>query len=59
MHIYWPFLRQAARFGAELEAGMLYEYTTQDSEGLNTLSQLREPDYENRTWKPVKGKPDA
>jgi hypothetical protein len=55
MHIYFPFLRQVARFGAELEAGMLYEYQTQVPESLKPLAQLREPDYQNRTWKPIKG----
>ena len=55
MHIYFPFLRQVARFGAELEAGMLYEFQTQVQASLKPLAQLREPDYQNRTWKPTKG----
>ncbi len=55
MHIYNPFLRQVARFGAELEAGMLYEFETQFPKSLKPLALLREPDYDNRSWKPKQG----
>ena len=59
MHIYFPFLRQVARFGMELEAGMLYEYETHDADSIKSLRQLREPDYERRSWKPPIGEQDA
>ena len=55
MHIYWNFLVQAARFGAELEPGMLYEYSEQSAKGLKPLKRLRVPDFDNRKWKMVKG----
>jgi hypothetical protein len=57
MHIYWPFLQQAARFGAELEPGMLYEYHVQLAESLRPLKLLREPDFDNRGWKQIDGEP--
>ena len=53
LHIFFPFLQQVARFGAELEPGVLYEYEDQCPESLATLKKLREPDYECRSWKPI------
>ena len=51
MHIYFPFLRQTARFVAELEPGVLYEYHCQLASSLKPLATLRKPDYEKRGWK--------
>ena len=51
MHIFSPFLRQVARFGVELEPGMLYEFQMHITESLKPLALLREPDYQNRSWK--------
>lgn len=53
MHIFFPFLQQAARFGAELEPGLLYEYQVPLKDSLKPLHRLREPDYENRSWKAI------
>jgi hypothetical protein len=51
MHIFFPFLRQVARFGAELEPGILYEYHCQVATSLKRLASLREPDYKKIGWK--------
>ena len=51
MHVFNPFLRQVARFGAELEPGILYEFHPQVATSLKPLAILREPNYETRGWK--------
>jgi hypothetical protein len=53
LHLFSPFIRQVARFGAELEPGVLYEYQPQNAGSLRALAKLREPDYENRSWKNI------
>ena len=50
-HIFNPFLSHVARFGAELEPGVLYEYHPHDAGSLKQLALLREPDYEKKGWK--------
>lgn len=50
-HIFFPFLRQVARFGAELKPGILYEYGYPNAGSLKQLAVLREPDYHKQGWK--------
>jgi hypothetical protein len=51
-----PIASQFARFGAELDPGVLYEYGSVSARMLphpvDALATLRKPDYHNRTWLP-------
>ncbi len=50
-HIFFPFLRQVARFGVELEPGILYEYSLLPGSSPKRLASLREPNYKTGGWK--------
>ena len=58
-HMFFPFMRQVARFGMELEAGVLYEYIDQIPGGAKHLAVLRVPDLEHKTWKEANGEPNG
>jgi hypothetical protein len=46
-----PLLRRFAWFGADLEPGVLYEFSYNHPPGITPLAVLRVPDYQNRGWK--------
>ena len=52
-HLFTPPVRQFARFGAELEPGVLYEYSYAKPKDIRKLCVLRLPDYHKFGWKDV------
>lgn len=48
---FFTLARRFARFGIDLEAGVLYEFGYNQPENITKTAVLRIPDFQNRTWK--------
>ena len=51
--LFFPPVRLFARFGTELEPGVLYEYAYPSAKSIRQLCVLRLPDYQKTGWKDV------